>query len=716
MASGSKNKENMAKKAVFCYNKKMAFLNPSSVAVIGASAQEGKVGHDILKNLLTQGYAGEVFPVNPKGGEILGKKAYPSVKDVPSVPDLAVIVIPAVAVPGALRECGEKGVKNVVIISAGFGEVHTDEGKKLEEELIAIAKEFSIQLIGPNCLGVIRPSLKMNASFAKDLPPAGNIALISQSGATVVALVDAAPGHGLGFSAVLSIGNKAVLDESDYVEVCGADDETKVIGLYLESIKDGKRFLEIASKVAQTKPIVLLKAGVSQMGTKAASSHTGALAGNDKAVDALCSEAGIHRAHTTEELFDLLSVLSQEPPLPSPNIAIVTNAGGPGILATDAAEAAGLHLPQLTEKNAAELKPKLPAAASIANPIDVIGDAGADRYEAALTACRDDKNIDGVVVLLTPQVMTPCEEVAETIVRIMKSAPLMPVTTAFVGGEGVAKAREILRKNGIPTFETPERAVKAMAALTGHESLVIGQESRSRRPVTNDQRRDNASSLLEGKSGLLDEDTTRSLFALYDLPMPKQDVAKTADEAASIAETIGYPVILKISSPEILHKTDVGGVRANLKTSAEVKAAFDEILKNVGQNLPNLKSPISNILVQQFLPVGNEFIVGSIRDASFGPLIMVGLGGIYTELFKDTAFRIAPVSSDEAYEMLQELKSWKLLLGMRGAAQSDIDSLANLVASVAQMVIDCPCITELDLNPVLVSNSGVIVADAKVVL
>ncbi len=690
----------------------MSLLSPASVAVIGASSQEGKVGHDILKNLLTQGFKGKVYPVNVKGGEILGQKVFTSVSDIQETIDLAVIVIPAVAVPAALTECGKKGITSVVVISAGFSEVHTDDGKKLEEELVAIAAEYKMHLVGPNCLGIVRPAIGMNASFAKDLPPAGNVALISQSGATAVALMDRAPQEGIGFSLMASIGNKAVMDECEWLELCEKDEGTEVIVFYLESIKDGRTFRDIAARVARTKPIVLLKAGVSNHGKQAAASHTGALAGSDSAIDALCAETGIHRAHTSEELFDLLAVLSTQPILPTNKIAIITNAGGPGILATDAAEIARLHLPALSEKTAAELIPKLPTSASIHNPIDVIGDAGADRYEATLTACKNDANIDGLVIILTPQVMTPCLEIAKTIVEVMKTAPLMPVCACFMGGSSVTEAIAYLRSQKIPVFPTPERAVAAMTAL---QLPVISYQLSGREIIKKEIPKPvNRLLITDNSPGLLDEKTTQDLFAHYGLPLPKQALAKTAEEAVALAEKIGYPVIAKISSPHILHKTDIGGVRANLRSKEEVLTSFRDILANVKKNSP--ASSIDGILIQQFLPVGDEFIVGATRDAAFGPLIMTGLGGIYTELFRDTSFRIAPVNTQTAYTMLTELKAWKLLLGMRGKPMRDIDALAILIERVSVMMTECPQIKELDLNPVLVFEDSVIVADAKVVI
>ncbi len=686
----------------------MTLLSPRSIAVIGASTQPGKVGHDIVNNLVTEEFMGKVYPVNPKAENILGLKAYPSVKEIPGEVDLAVVVIPAAGVPQALRECGEKGIRNAVVISAGFKEVHSPEGAALEEEVKTVAREHGISLVGPNCLGILRPSRKMNASFAKGLPPAGNVTLISQSGATAVGIMDMAPSLGLGFASVFSIGNKTAMNESDYLALCAEDPETHVIGLYLESIEDGRRFLRTARAIAPKKRVVLLKSGVSEHGKKAASSHTGALAGSDAAIDALCVQSGIRRARSMEEFLDLLCAFSRQPPLLSDNVAVVTNAGGPGILATDACERFGLRLPALSPRVAERLKPALPDTASIANPIDLIGDAKTDRYEAGLLACRDDAVVDGVVVILTPQIMTPSEEIADTIVRIMKPAPLMPVVCCFIGGTLVERARAKLRAHGIPVFDTPEQAVRAMAALRP----VPEQQTIAECPA--DGRAGAAQALIDGTHGLLPENKTQRLFDLFGLPTLKQSVAKDADDAVHIARDIGFPVIAKISSKDILHKTDVGGVSANLKSDDDVRRAHAEIMASVKAKAPG--ASIDGLLVQQFLPAGDEFIVGGLRDPAFGPLVMVGLGGIYTELFRDTSFRIGPVTDAQAYDMLDDLKAWKLLLGMRGKPQSDIDALARIVVGVSELLCACPSIKELDMNPVLVSDGGSIVVDAKIVI
>ncbi len=684
----------------------MSLLSPSSVAVIGASPVEGKVGHDVLNNLLTQGYGGTVYPINPKYPEILGTKAYSTMAALPTIPDLTVIVTPAATVAGLISECADKGAKNICVISAGFHELGTEEGEAREQELKRLATSYGLKLVGVNCLGLLRPSIGLNASFAKDLPPTGNVALLSQSGALAVALMDAAPGLGLGFSSVVSLGNKTALDECDFLEMLEEDAATTVVGLYLESIPRGKRFREICARLSPKKPIVLLKAGTSQTGQRAISSHTGSLAGSDAAVEALCIQSGIRRAATVADFTDLLRVLSAEPPLVSPNIAVITNAGGPGILATDAAEKLGLTLPTLDPKTVAKLKESLPEAASSKNPVDVLGDAGADRYAAALAAVAVDPNVDGIAVLLTPQVMTPAADIAEEIRKITRATSLLPIVAGFMGGEGAAAGRTALDAAGIPNFETPERAVAALASLRPRQAAM--PEPAAASPLAG-----HAQHLLPEK-GLVSEERTSELLSVYNLPAPRGQVAKTAADAARIAREIGLPVIAKISSPDLPHKTDVGGVRANLKTEEEVEAAFEQIMHDVKEHAPQAR--LRGVLVQQFLPVGNEFIVGGVRDPAFGPMVMVGLGGIYTELFRDSAFRLCPVSERDAYAMLESLKAWKLLLGMRGKAQSDIDALAQVVMSVSRLLVDCPQIAELDLNPVLVSEKGVVIADAKVMV
>ncbi len=687
----------------------MFTLEPKTVALIGASDEEKKLGNFILNNLLQSGYKGKIFPVNPKHSEIAGVRCFGSVTDIPGSLDMAIIVTPAATVPALAEECGKRKVKTLVVISAGFGETGTKEGRNREESLKKTCETYDMSMVGPNCLGILRPKIGLNASFAATPKKAGNIALISQSGAMAVALIDAAAHQHLHFSFIASIGNKTDLDEVSFLEMCENDAETKVIGLYLESMKDGQVFVETAKRIGRTKPIVLIKAGTSTRGAKAVSSHTGALAGSTAGLDAACRSAGIYRAETTREFLSLLALLRSSPPLLSPHIAIVTNAGGPGVLATDAAESCGLRLATLDKKTVNALRAALPSAASIANPIDVLGDALADRYEVALTSSADDPGTDGLAIILTPQVMTPCVAIAQTIIEAKKTRPLFPMTASFMGGAHVEEAKSLLRQSGIACFETPEEAVKGLALLLKPEVL----EEEADNP-TGDDRALAARQLLRGRRGLLSEEIAAELFALYDLPIPKQSIATSAKKAQQLAKNIGFPVIAKISSPDILHKTDIGGVRAHLTSASEVSRAYDEILKSCAKHKPG--AAVRGVLIQKFLPIGNEFIVGGLRDPSFGPIVMAGLGGIYTELFRDACFRLAPVGQRESYGMLTRLQSWKLLSGMRGKDALDIAALAGVIRKVSWMLADCPHILAIDLNPVLVSATDIVIADTKVVL
>jgi acetyltransferase len=474
---------------------------------------------------------------------------------------------------------------------------------------------------------------------------------------------------------------------------------------------DGRRFLTLAERIGRKKRIVLLKGGVTEKGRQAASSHTGALAGTDAAIEAICAQSGMVRARSTREFLDFLRTLSQQPPLLSSHIAVITNAGGPGVLAADAAEREGLVLPPLTPKNEEALRSFLPPSASVRNPIDVLGDALADRYEQALKAAVKDPNTDGALVILTPQIMTPAREIAEALVILKKKSKLFPFLACFMGGEGVREAITVLHKNGIPNFSCPESAMHILAALRRPE-----QGNGKRKILDEDERRAaKAERILEGVGlGLLNEERTEALLKLYELPAPRGRVAAAADEAVKIAEEIGYPVTAKVSSKEILHKTEIGGVIVNLTDEKQVREAFDAIMRSAKEKAPQAR--VLGVLIQQCLPPGNEFIVGGLKDETAGHLVMVGLGGVYTELFKDTSFRVAPVSAEEAYPMLTGLKSWKLLLGMRGKPQLQIDALADLVSAVSLLMVECPQIREIDLNPVLVSAKSLTILDAKVVL
>lgn len=688
----------------------MSLLRPESIAVIGASADEHKIGHMILKNLLTQGYAGAVYPVNPKGGRILNREVFTSVAAVSGRIDVAVIATPADTVPAIAEECGRKGVQTLVVISSGFREAGVD-GRAIEEQLRRIVERHHMHLVGPNSLGFQRPGIGLNASFAPRLPQAGGVALVSQSGALGDAFIDRASDIGLQLSLFVSLGNKVTMDECDFLEICEKDRETTVIGLYLEGIVDGPRFLALTQRIGRTKPIVLLKSGMTEKGRQAASSHTGTLAGSDAAVEAICEQAGILRARSTRQFLDLLRTLSLQPPLLSPRIAIVTNAGGPGVLAADAAVREGLTLPALSAQNEAALRVKLPPSSSTRNPIDVLGDALADRYEHAVHAVAKDPSVDGALVILTPQIMTPALQIARAVVAIRERYPLFPVLGCFMGGESIREAVSLLHAHGIPNFSCPESAVHMLASLHRRERPT----GRQRAIPVHAQRAAKAKRMLRAAgTGLLDEEHTRSLLALYQIPLPQGRVARSAEAAVKIARAIGYPVAAKVSSRDILHKMDVGGVAAHLKSDEQVRTAFVSIMKNVKAKAP--KAHVNGVLVQQSLPPGSEFIVGVLRDETAGHLVMAGLGGIYTELFRDAVFRVAPVSSEQAYAMLTQLTSWKLLLGLRGKPQLEVDALAELISTVSRLGRECPQISAIDLNPVLVTERGLDILDAKVIV
>lgn len=695
----------------------MSFLDPTSVAVVGASSEPGKVGHEVLRNLL-EGFRGTVTAVNPKHQAVLGVRCVASVMDIEPRPDLVVVAVPAPFVEAVIRDCAKVGIPTVVIISAGFRELGTEEGKVREKVIQEIATEGGMQLVGPNCLGVLLPHVGANASFARNLPTPGNVALLSQSGAMAVALLDALEEwKSLGMSFVVSMGNKAVMEECDFLEIALEDRRTEVVGLYLESITNGRRFLEVAGRVAKGKPVVLLKSGVSAEGARAAASHTGSLAGSDAAVEAACRQAGVLRCRTSEEFLDTLLVLSSSSSLAGNRIVILTNAGGPGILASDAMRAEGLQLSTLAPATQERLRSVLPASASVGNPVDVVGDADAKRYADALEALRRDPEVDGLVVVLTPQVMTQVEETAKLLSTVKGGRRLLPIAAAFLGGSSVRAGVEVLRSSGVPSYPSPERAVRALARLWRAQVARKEQEQRAapavrRRSVG--QRSTATKGIMHRRSGLLSEEIVADLFTLYHIPMPRSALARDPEEAVRMAEEIGFPVVLKVSSPDIVHKTDVGGIRANLVSVPSVREAFEQIQESVAERAPS--AGVRGILVQRFLPLGQEFIVGAVRDPTFGHLLMVGWGGIYTEVFRDRTFRIAPLLERDAYAMLQELRAWEVLLGARTGKRSDIDALAGLLLKISELVTDAPEISDLDLNPVFVSEKGVVVADAKVIV
>lgn len=683
-----------------------AFFEPRSVAVIGASTQPGKLGYNVVENLVQGGYVrrGKIYPINPKAEEILGQKAYPSVLEVPGEIDLAVLVIPYPFVPEAVHQCGEKGIPAAIVITAGFREAGM-QGLERERELLQIAKQYNIRLVGPNCLGVIDTFTPMNASFSAGTPPTGPMAFMSQSGALGTAVLDWALAGRLGLSKFVSLGNKADVDETDLLKAWQYDENSKVIMIYVEGLPNGQEFINTARLVSKTKPIVAVKSGVTQSGSRAVSSHTGSLAGSEQAYQAAFRQAGVLRAESMQDLFDIALALGYQPLLAGDRIAIITNAGGPGILATDALERSGMTLARFKPETIQALQEYLPDAASAANPVDVLGDARSDRYRRAMELVAADPNVDGLIVLLTPQAMTEIELTAEAIGEIADNLD-KPVLGCFMGEARVSKGIEILQKKNVPNYSFPERAALAFRAMAEYRQ--IRQEPlRKFEQLEGDkaavrQALDRVRS--EGRFSIGDAEA-RDIMVAYGLSIPRSKLAATPDEAIKFSAEIGYPVVLKIASPDILHKTDVGGVKVNLRSASEVRDAFDLMTYRAQRYLPEAR--LWGCLVQEMAPGGGlEVLVGMNRDPQFGPLVTFGLGGIYVETLKDVTFRIAPFSRSEAYQMLTEIRARSLLDGVRGQPPVDKDAIVDTLMRVGQLVQDFPEILELDINPLMVYSQG----------
>jgi acetyltransferase len=614
-----------------------------------------------------------------------------------------VVVIPYRFVPAVLEQCGQKGVPSVVVISAGFREAGR-EGLERERELVEIARKYDLRLIGPNCLGVIDTATPLNATFAAGMPPAGPIAFMSQSGALGTAVLDIAMAGRIGFSKFASLGNKADVSEIDLLEAWGDDPESRVILIYVEGLPDGQKFMQVARKVTRNKPVVAIKSGVTKSGSRAVSSHTGSLAGSEAAYKAAFQQAGVIRAASMEALFDYARAFAYQPLLQGDRIGIVTNAGGPGILATDALEHANLEIPRLAHETVEALEDYLPGAASAANPVDVLGDALADRYEHAIQLVLTDPNVDGLIVIVTPQAMTEIEETAHAVGRMAQETD-KPILGCFMGEARIEAGVEILRQYGVPNYPFPERAAMALAAMNAYrrereQPIFEAQECNVCIPPVRelfDRVR------AEGRVSV-GEAEAREVLEAYGFPIPKSRLAKTPEEAIEIAEEIGYPVVLKIASPDILHKTDVGGVKLNLRSPDDVRDAFDLIVYRAGRYVPGAR--IWGCLVQQMVLGGREVLVGMSRDPQFGPLVAFGLGGIYVEALKDVAFRIAPFGRQEAEEMMREIRSYPLLEGVRGEPPADHEAMVDALLRVSQLVTDFPEIVELDINPLMVFDEG----------
>ncbi|MFH1823818.1 MAG: acetate--CoA ligase alpha subunit [Candidatus Firestonebacteria bacterium] len=696
-------------------------FSPKSIVVIGASSKEGSVGRVVFSNILLGGFTGILFPVNPKRTSILGVKCYPSISNVPDPVDLAVVIVPAEIAATVLEECGKFGVKGVIIITAGFKEIGK-EGAELEKKVVEIANKYKIVLVGPNCLGIINTdiSISMNATFGRFMPKPGNIAFISQSGALCTAVLDYAKGENIGFSKFISMGNKAGLKELDLLLYLKDDPLTKVILMYVEDLSNPGDFIKVAREITGEgkvpKPIIALKSGRTSEGAKAASSHTGALAGSDEIYDALFAQSGVLRVEGIEDLFDC-AVGFANAPLPKGNkVAIVTNAGGPGIMTTDAAIRYGLQLAKLEDKTVTELRRYLPKTSNFNNPIDVIGDARNDRYEIAINNVLNDKNVDSLIVILTPQSMTDIEEIANTVVKIAKGST-KPVLACFMGIVDVLKGVDLLEENHVPHFKFPEDAARTLGSMVKYGKWIIRPRTTTKEYKVD---KETAKKVLEkvkkeGRSYLPEIESLEVLNA-YGFPTLKSMLAKNNDECLKFAKEIGYPVAMKIVSPDIIHKFDVKGVVLKLKSDTEVKEAYENIMRNVKKLKPDAK--ILGVNIQEMAKGGEETIIGAKRDEVFGPLIMFGLGGIFVEVMRDVSFRLVPLRQAGAMNMIKSIKTYKILEGVRGNPPADINSIAECLLRLSQLIMDFEEIYELDMNPLIVypKGEGCKVADVRIML
>jgi acetate---CoA ligase (ADP-forming) len=690
-------------------------LRPASVAVVGASANPDKVGYAVLNNIIAGGYEGGIFPVNPSAAEILGKKCYKSLIDIPGDVDCAVIIVKRDLVLPVLNDCVSKGIKAVIVITAGFAETGED-GKRLQNDIAQLARQADLTLLGPNCLGFINPVHKLNASFGQAIGEPGSIALISQSGALIAAIQDFADNSKIGFSLLASLGNKASLDEVEFLENLKNDDSTKVIAAYLEDISRGQDFMRVAERVGKVKPIVILKAGRTQAGARAASSHTGSLAGADAAYNSAFERTGVIRAQSIEHLFDVATAFAYQPLPKGDRIGIVTNAGGPGIMMSDALEMSGLAVAKIDDETKAKLLKVLPSAASVQNPVDVLGDAPGSLYGKAIEILLASGSIDALIVILTPQKMTDDIATAQVIVDISKKYG-KPVLACFMGADIIAKGVTILKDNKIPHYTIPERAADAMKEMVKYgmykarQLRMVERFAVNKNPVIKTLRAYRSNEMYE-----IGEFDAKAIMRAYHFDTPKGILATSAVEAVRFAGEVGFPLAMKISSPDILHKSDVGGVRIGLTSAAGVEDAFELMMLRIKRKMPD--ADIRGVLLEKMVTGGKEVILGMKRDRQFGPMLMFGLGGIFVEVLKDVTFGLAPLTGEECMKMVESVKTYKLLKGVRGEKAVDIDAIVLNMQRLSQLVMDFPEIEEIDINPLKVGmlGDGAVVVDARIII
>ena len=696
-------------------------FNPQNVAIIGASDVEGSVGYAIVKNFTQMGYTGKVYFVNIRKPEILGVKTYPTVDQVPEPVDLAIIATPAKTVPDVMEECGKGNVKGVIIVSAGFKETGP-AGKALEEKTLEVAKKYGIRIIGPNCIGIIRPRNNLNATFLDKMPKPGNVAFLSQSGALGSAILDWALHENIGFSNFVSVGSMIDVDFGDLIDYFGSDPKTKSILMYVEGITEARKFMSAARHFARTKPIIVVKSGKFSESAKAAASHTGSLSGEDGIYDAAFKRAGIVRVNEIADLFNAAEVLGTQPLPKGPRLAIITNAGGPGVMATDALIAQGGKLAKLSQKTMDTLNAVLPPFWSHGNPIDVLGDAKSERYKVAVEACLNDENIDGILIIFTQQAVSESVEISKNIVELVRNKTFQNKTmlTSFMGYGAVQEANTILNANNIPTYTTPEQAVRTYMYMYEYQrNIDLLYETPEELPVDAAPPKRPIMAILRNAAfedrEILTEDEAKKILKYYNFPVVRTSAANTVDEAVAFAQEMGFPVVLKILSPQIVHKSDAGGVILNVNSPDEVRSAFELLIQRATAYNPNAQ--IIGVTVQPMIEKkGYELIIGGKTDPVFGPVILFGSGGVGVELFKDTSIDLPPLNTTLIHRIMEETKVYRLLKGWRNAPPVDLKKLDETVLMFSQLLVDFPQIKEIDINPLLVSEKDATILDARIVI
>lgn len=681
------------------------FLAPKSIAVVGASERPNTVGKAIISNIL-KGYKGVVYPITPSHEYVFGRKAYKSVIDVPTSIDLAVVVTPSKIVPTVMEECGKKGIKGAIIITAGFKEVG-GEGEVLQKQIADISKKYGTRIIGPNCLGVMNlsPQTMMNSTFLKITPKTGNIALISQSGAICAALVEDAIAQDIGFSTVISIGNKVDMNETDLLTMLENDEQTKVIVMYLEDINDGRKFIDACRRITKEskykKPILVLKSGRTPEGARAAMSHTGALMGADEVYDAIFKQAGVIRVEGMQELFDYATAFAKQQ-LPGDEVVIVTNAGGPGIISTDALSKYGLKMANI-ENIRSKIDKMIPSYGSSRNPVDIVGDADYNRFENVLSEVLDHPDCGAIVVMCTPSATLNYDDLARVTVKMSKTKGKTTLASLMGLAEGIENKR-ILSEGGVPHYMYAELAIRSLKSMYDYKMwLTVPKGKMKIFKVDKKSVNEIFSNVKKQNRSHLTEEEGYEVLKAYGFPSIKSILAKDENESLKAAQEIGYPLVMKIVSPDIIHKSDAGGVKVNIEKE-QVRNAYNSIISNVKKYKPDAK--ILGVLVQELVKGGKETIIGAKQDPKFGSLLMFGMGGIYVEVLKDVIFRLAPINEREAKDMLESIKTSKLLKGVRGEKSSDVNALADCLLRLSQLVTDFPEISEFDMNPLLVLEDG----------